>query len=501
MEPVDGGQSDHDDAFSAALFLRAKAANRWHRFGWTKRININLLSPSFPPSILRPKWWETAAGMVRPPLKAAGIRLADLTAQLDDLSSLGIDVLEIFAPFAGGDCYHGLDTIDFFAIDPAIGTRADLETLIGEAHARQIAVVLFINLGYGHEQLPAFLKACDDVKAGIESPETRWFLWSETSQEKMDRSRAPYFMNDAHGNWRWSDRAGKYFWVKWEGEKGGYHLPQFNFGDPGWQKEVQRILRFWLATGIDGLVIDAVNWYINCTWEICRTSMTDIIRTADNQFCQPEGAGGFRDDPVPWVIEGRWNCIMDYSIKLWWEGVDVVRDAVLSGDPRPIETALKSYRDRVVAAGGVCYIDPPDLKGRPEEMRLLGTALTASIGELLILVGDQRFPQPDSYRLELSRLLHLRKEYPALGAGGHRKALQTSDDSHFYAFLRELPGAKPIVAVFNFQSTAQPFIVDFASQSNHILEDLLTGEQVMPAAGTLSLDLPAYGYRFLGVKG
>jgi hypothetical protein len=123
-----------------------------------------------------------------------------------------------------------------------------------------MAAIIFINLGYGHEQFPAFLRACDDVRAGVDSPVRRMFVWSDTGADTMDRSLAPHFMNDIHGNWRWSERAQKFFWVKWEGERGGYHLPQFNFGDPGWQAETRRILDFWLRTGIDGVVIDAVNW-------------------------------------------------------------------------------------------------------------------------------------------------------------------------------------------------------------------------------------------------
>ncbi len=438
--------------------------------------------------------------MVRPYLKAKGIQLRDLTAGLNDFQSQGIDVLEVFAPLAGGVCYNGLDTIDFYQIDPAIGTLADLNELILKAHERGIAVVLFINLGYSHEQFPAFLRACDAVKAGIENAETQMFLWSETGKNTMDRSRAPYFMNDAHGNWRWSERAGKYFWVKWEGEKGGYHLPQFNFGDPGWQAEVQRILRFWLAKGIDGLVIDAVNWYINCTWEICRATMTDIIGEAHNQFCQPEGAGGFHDDPVPWVFQGGWNCIMDYSIKLWWEGVDIIRDAIISGDPRPVEKTLQSYRDRVVAAGGICYIDPPDLKDLPVEARLLGAALTASMGELLILIGGQTYPEPEAYHEGLSELFHLRQHYPALCAGGTRTWLHTSHDAQIYCFLRELPGAESVLAVFNFQPTAQHVTIDLTGQPITALEDLRSGDEVPVTGDALALNLSAYEYKFYNLK-
>ncbi len=175
-------------------------------------------------TVLPRRWWETASAIARPYLKFMGKTLNDLTADLDEYRARGIDTLEIFAPCQGGVCYHGLDTLDFYKIDPAIGSMEDFYRLVDEAHARRMAVVLFVNLGYGHEQLPAFLKACEDMRAGVDSPETRLFLWSDTGQDQMDRSRAPYFMNDLQGNWRWSDRAGKFFWVKWEGEKGGYPL-------------------------------------------------------------------------------------------------------------------------------------------------------------------------------------------------------------------------------------------------------------------------------------
>ena len=183
--------------------------------------------------------------------------------------------------------------------------------------------------------------------------------------------------------------------------------------------------------------------------------------------------------------------------KKWWDGIDVIRDAILTGNPRPIESALRSYRDRVVAAGGVCYIDPPTLDDLPVEARLLGAALTASMGELLILIGDPAIPQSDAYGEGLSKLLQLRKKYPVLCASGARQQLPTSDDTRFYAFLRGSTGEERALAVFNFQPTAQRVGVDLSGQSIPELVDLFTGEQVTPADATLSFDLPAYGYRLL----
>jgi len=463
-----------------------------------------MIALSYPKSVLRPRWWETAAGMVRPYLKASGRTLNNLIADLEVYRALGIDSIEVFAPLHGGVCYNGLDTLDFYTIDPAIGTLDDFTHLINEAHARQMAVVMFINLGYSHEQFPAFLQACDDVRAGEDTPVSRWFCWSDTGTDKMDRSLAPYFMNDMDGHWRWSERANKYFWVKWEGEKGGFLLPQFNYADRGWQDEVRCIIDFWLPSGIDGMVIDAVNWYVDCNWEINRYAMTDLLNQANNQFSQPEGAGGFNDDPVPWIFQGDWNCIMDYKIKLWWENVDVIGDAIRSGDPRPIEAALQSYRDRVVAAGGVCYIDPPNLETMPMEARLLATALTASIGELLILIGDQTIPELGEYREGLSSLLQLRKRYPVLCAGGARRQVPTSDDAFFYAFLRGSKDGRAL-AVFNFQPEAHLVTVDLSDSGIAVPQtpiDLTTGAAYDMAidSSSYTVTLPAYGYLLLGCR-
>ena len=84
--------------------------------------------------------------------------------------------------------------------------------------------------------------------------------------------------------------------------------------------------------------------------------MTDVITSYGVKYSQPEGAGAFRDDPVSWVTDGGWACVQDYGLGIFWEkGSNVVTKAIESGDPRPIEPALRNYHDRVVEAGGVLF--------------------------------------------------------------------------------------------------------------------------------------------------
>ncbi len=43
------------------------------------------------------------------------------------------------------------------------------------------------------------------------------------------------------------------------------------------QAEMEKAIRFWMDTGLDGMVIDAVNWYNGCTWEITATDGSERI--------------------------------------------------------------------------------------------------------------------------------------------------------------------------------------------------------------------------------
>ena len=66
--------------------------------------------------------------------------LRQLESWLDYLLELGANGLALGPVFTS--LTHGYDTTDYFEVDPRLGSNADLEHLIGEAHARGIRVML-----------------------------------------------------------------------------------------------------------------------------------------------------------------------------------------------------------------------------------------------------------------------------------------------------------------------------------------------------------------------
>ncbi len=470
-------------------------------------------------------WWESAAAatpiFLRPrPGKDAVFPLvpeAAASKRLEEMREAGIAVVEVYAPAEGGDSFLGLDTIDRYRVDPRIGTLDDFRRLVALAHAKGMRIVSIDNLGYSSVDAVDFLKACDDVRAGRDTREARFYLWSDSPEApppgpaRDDRyfmvrpthlpGNGPGGLYDSrkHEFWQFSERARKCYWTKWDGvDRAGkpVRLPQYNWGSSEFQDEVRKIVRFWMDTGIDGMMIDAVNWYVGCDWRANRSCITDVIASYGGKYCQPEGAGAFHEDPVPWITEGGWTCVQDYGLGVFWEkGSNVVTNAIESGDPRPIERALRDYHDRVVEVGGVLYFNPPRFED-PRKTRL-ATAFAAAAGDLVVLANvidglwSPVFPDPEE-----SRILRLKSAHAALHSSGRRQALPTAAPERHYAFLRAARDASErLIVVLNFQPQEEAVQVDLSGVDFETATDLESGAR-NDRESPWRLRLPAYGHRF-----
>ncbi len=199
--------------------------------------------------------------------------------QLQELAADGVTAIEVFAPEEGGNSYDGLDAKNRYRLDPGVGSIDDFRRLLELAHSLGMHVITFQNLGYSSPEADQFLKAADDERAGKSSRETAFYYWSDRPDAPAPASSNSYFFvrpsragYDPTKNefWQWSDRAQKYYWTRWPGrdaQGNQIHLPQYNWTSNEWPGEAAKVIRFWLNTGIDGMVLDAVNWYAGIDWQ------------------------------------------------------------------------------------------------------------------------------------------------------------------------------------------------------------------------------------------
>ncbi len=442
-------------------------------------------------SALKQNWWETCPCISRVFSRRDGIPLQKTISMLDEYQAQGVGAIEIFAPYWGGDQYGALDPYEFTIVDPAIGTMEEFLKLIEECHRRSMAVIIFINVGYAAMENVDFLKAQDDVRRGIESRETSFFLWSDREDAPPPKTFSTEFGKEPEGQWAFSPRAGKYYWVKWLGFQNDVALPQYNFASAAWQEECKKILRFWLDTGIDGMIIDAPFCYLNCDFTLNNQCITDVVREYPNQYLQPEGGGAAGESLRRWLLEAGYNSLQDYSILRFSHPVTLIGEAIQKEDPSLLEPALSTWRETVIRAGGTTYLGTYWNTPLTEPQFLLELITIVTTGAILhddcslLQLGFSK-----EMREKLACVLKLCANTEALRVNGDRKLIQ--DQNGWYAFSRFVAGsAQEAVVVLNFTDREQEFSVP--AEAGRAYRNALTGAPVFCKDHIQGTLLP-YGY-------
>jgi len=150
-----------------------------------------------------------------------GGTLRGILDQLPYLAELGVDTLWL-SPIMPSPSHHGYDATDFCAIEPRLGTAADLQALVEAAHARQLRVLLDFVPNHISNEHPFFTSAQTDPH----SPYRDYFTWQH-----------------------WPDKYESFFGVA--------TLPQLANDQPGARQYTIHSAQYWLeAFGVDGFRLD-----------------------------------------------------------------------------------------------------------------------------------------------------------------------------------------------------------------------------------------------------
>jgi maltose alpha-D-glucosyltransferase/alpha-amylase len=174
--------------------------------------------------------------------------LSGLASKLDYIHDLGVTAIWLlpFYPSPGRD--DGYDISDYTDVHPEVGTLADFEYLLEQAHRRGIRVITELVLNHTSDQHPWFQRA---RRAPPGSPERDYYVWSDTPERY--REARIIFRDFEPSNWSWDPVAKAYYWHRFYS-----HQPDLNFQSPAVQEALLGVVDFWLAKGVDGLRLDAV---------------------------------------------------------------------------------------------------------------------------------------------------------------------------------------------------------------------------------------------------
>ncbi|GAA0256574.1 alpha-amylase family protein [Haladaptatus pallidirubidus] len=170
-----------------------------------------------------------------------------LIDRLDYFSKLGIDCIWLlpFYPSPGRD--NGYDVMDYYGVDPQLGTLGDFVEFVRAADDRGIRVIIDFVVNHTSDQHPWFQAARSDPNSKYRD----FYLWAD-EKPQIRPDRGPVFPGEEDHVWSYDNEADAYYYHRF------YHFqPDLNIANQAVREEAKKILGFWLELGVAGFRIDA----------------------------------------------------------------------------------------------------------------------------------------------------------------------------------------------------------------------------------------------------
>lgn len=167
--------------------------------------------------------------------------------RIDYLAELGVTCLWLmpFYPTAGRD--DGYDIVDFYGIDPKLGTAGDFAELLCMAKSRGIRVIADFVMNHTSDQHPWF----QESRSSKDNPKRDWYVWRDSTPP--DTSAEVVFPDKEDSIWTLDKKTGEYYLHHFYKTQ-----PDLNIANPEVRDELARTMGYWLSLGLCGFRVDAV---------------------------------------------------------------------------------------------------------------------------------------------------------------------------------------------------------------------------------------------------
>ena len=174
--------------------------------------------------------------------------LNGITAKLDHLKTLGVDVVWLSPIYRSPNDDNGYDISDYRAIMAEFGTMADFDTMLAGMHQRGIKLMMDLVVNHCSDEHAWFQAA----RTSRDNPYHDYFIWRDP---KPDGSPPTNWEAAFNGSvWEWNEPTGEYYLHMFSKKQ-----PDLNWENPQVRAEVHALMRFWLDKGVDGFRMDVIN--------------------------------------------------------------------------------------------------------------------------------------------------------------------------------------------------------------------------------------------------
>jgi maltose alpha-D-glucosyltransferase/alpha-amylase len=174
-----------------------------------------------------------------------------LTQRLDYIAGLGITCIWLMPFYPTPNKDNGYDVMDYYNVDPRLGTLGDFVEFTRQAYERGIRIIVDLVINHTSDQHPWFQAACKDENSKYRN----YYVWSKQKPEDIEEGIV--FPGFQKSTWTYNEEAGAYYAHRFYD-----HQADLNLTNPQVRQEIEKVMGFWLALGVSGFRLDAAQFLI-----------------------------------------------------------------------------------------------------------------------------------------------------------------------------------------------------------------------------------------------
>ncbi|CAO1372653.1 unnamed protein product [Diamesa tonsa] len=176
--------------------------------------------------------------------------LQGIILKLKHLKESGVGATWLSPIFKSPMVDFGYDISDFTAIQPEYGTMEDFDELIVKAKDLDIKIILDFVPNHSSDQCEWFIKS--EARDPIYED---FYIWRDGKNINGKLEPPNNWVSVFYGPaWTWSEKRQQFYLHQFTKQQ-----PDLNYRNSKVIKTMQNVLRFWLAKGVSGFRVDAVN--------------------------------------------------------------------------------------------------------------------------------------------------------------------------------------------------------------------------------------------------
>jgi oligo-1,6-glucosidase len=167
--------------------------------------------------------------------------------KLDYIKSLGIDVIWLCPVYQSPNDDNGYDISDYYGIMDEFGNMADFDQLLSGIHQRGMKLVMDLVVNHTSDEHSWFVAS----RSSRQHPKRDYYIWKEGVNGGPPNNWQSFFGGDA---WEYDEKTDQYFLHLFTRKQ-----PDLNWENDQVREEVYRMMKWWLAKGIDGFRMDVIS--------------------------------------------------------------------------------------------------------------------------------------------------------------------------------------------------------------------------------------------------